>query len=68
MPAAPMIDAVDVIRFVGAQAFGRARDLVRAGLVDDVVWHDDDGSVTGVVSGSADDPYKLRVETTPARG
>ncbi|WP_416396297.1 MULTISPECIES: SWIM zinc finger family protein, partial [unclassified Curtobacterium] len=68
MPAAPMIDAVDVIRFVGPQAFGRARDLVRAGLVDDVVWHDDDGSVTGVVSGSADDPYELRVETTPARG
>lgn len=63
-----MIDAVDVIRFVGPQAFGRARDLVRAGLVDDVVWHDDDGTVTGVVSGSADDPYELRVETTPARG
>ncbi|MGN8050574.1 SNF2-related protein [Curtobacterium sp. 22159] len=68
MPAAPMIDAVDVIRFVGPQAFGRARDVVRAGLVDDVVWHDDDGTVTGVVSGSADDPYELRVETTPARG
>ncbi|WP_139202082.1 DEAD/DEAH box helicase [Curtobacterium sp. MCBA15_016] len=68
MPAAPMIDAVDVIRFVGPQAFGRARDLVRAGLVDDVVWHDDDGTVTGAVSGSADDPYELRIETTPARG
>ncbi|WP_336697113.1 DEAD/DEAH box helicase [Curtobacterium sp. USHLN213] len=68
MPAAPMIDAVDVIRFVGPQAFGRARDLVRAGLVDDVVWHDDDGTVTGTVSGSADDPYELRIETTPARG
>ncbi len=63
-----MIDAVDVIRFVGPQAFGRARDLVRAGLVDDVVWHDDDGTVTGTVSGSADDPYELRIETTPARG
>ncbi|OII16949.1 hypothetical protein BIV03_04900 [Curtobacterium sp. MCBA15_016] len=63
-----MIDAVDVIRFVGPQAFGRARDLVRAGLVDDVVWHDDDGTVTGAVSGSADDPYELRIETTPARG
>ncbi|MDR6572497.1 hypothetical protein J2X60_001137 [Curtobacterium sp. 320] len=68
MPAAPMIDAVDVIRFVGPQAFGRARDLVRAGLVDDAVWHDDDGTVTGAVSGSADDPYELRIETTPARG
>ncbi|MFJ2980709.1 SNF2-related protein [Curtobacterium sp. NPDC087082] len=68
MPAAPMIDAVDVIRFVGPQAFGRARDLVRAGLVDDVVWHDDDGTVTATVSGSADDPYELRIETTPARG
>lgn len=63
-----MIDAVDVIRFVGPQAFGRARDLVRAGLVDDAVWHDDDGTVTGAVSGSADDPYELRIETTPARG
>jgi hypothetical protein len=63
-----MIDAVDVIRFVGPQAFGRARDLVRAGLVDDVVWHDDDGTVTATVSGSADDPYELRIETTPARG
>jgi len=63
-----MIDAVDVIRFVGPQAFGRARDLVRAGLVDDAVWHDDDGTVTATVSGSADDPYELRVETTPARG
>ncbi|AOX66879.1 hypothetical protein BJK06_15145 [Curtobacterium sp. BH-2-1-1] len=63
-----MIDAVDVIRFVGPQAFGRARDLVRAGLVDDAVWHDDDGTVTGAVSGSADDPYELRIETSPARG
>ncbi|MFJ3035661.1 SNF2-related protein [Curtobacterium pusillum] len=68
MPAAPMIDAVDVIRFVGPQTFGRARDLVRAGLVDDAVWHDDDGTVTATVTGSADDPYELRVETTPARG
>lgn len=63
-----MIDAVDVIRFVGPQAFGRARDLVRAGLVDDADWHDDDGTVTATVSGSADDPYDVRVETTPARG
>ncbi|WIB78796.1 DEAD/DEAH box helicase [Curtobacterium sp. MCPF17_002] len=68
MPAAPMIDAVDVIRFVGPQAFGRARDIVRAGLVDDAVWHDDDGTVTATVSGSADDPYEVRIETTPARG
>ncbi|MBA8989939.1 hypothetical protein FHW23_001185 [Curtobacterium pusillum] len=68
MPAAPMIDAVDVIRFVGPQTFGRARDLVRAGLVDHAVWHDDDGTVTAAVLGSADDPYELRVETTPARG
>ncbi|WP_144750576.1 DEAD/DEAH box helicase [Curtobacterium pusillum] len=67
MPAAPMIDAVDVIRFVGPQTFGRARDLVRAGLVDDAVWHDD-GTVTATVTGSTDDPYELRVETTPARG
>ena len=63
-----MIDAVDVIRFVGPQAFGRARDLVRAGLVDEAVWHDDAGTVTATVSGSADDPYEVRVETTPARG
>jgi hypothetical protein len=63
-----MIDAVDVIRFVGPQAFGRARDLVRAGLVDQAVWQDDDGTVTARVSGSADDPYDVRVETTPARG
>ncbi|WP_152427208.1 DEAD/DEAH box helicase [Curtobacterium flaccumfaciens] len=68
MPAAPMIDAVDVIRFVGPQTFGRARDVVRAGLVDDATWHDDDGTVTAVVSGTADDPYELRVDTTPARG
>jgi hypothetical protein len=63
-----MIDAVDVIRFVGPQTFGRARDLVRAGLVDEATWHDDDGTVTARVSGSADDPYELSVETTPARG
>lgn len=63
-----MIDAVDVIRFVGPQTFGRARDVVRAGLVDDADWHDDDGTVTATVSGSADEPYTLRVETTPARG
>lgn len=63
-----MIDAVDVIRFVGPQAFGRARDLVRAGLVDDAAWDDEDGTVTATVSGSADDPYDVRVETTPARG
>ncbi len=63
-----MIDAVDVIRFVGPQTFGRARDVVRAGLVEDATWHDDDGTVTATVSGSADDPYELRVETTVARG
>ncbi|MBT2500952.1 DEAD/DEAH box helicase [Curtobacterium sp. ISL-83] len=68
MPAAPMIDAVDVIRFVGPQAFGRARDIVRAGHVDDADWHDDDGTVTATVSGTADDPYQVRIETTPARG
>ncbi|MFJ3027988.1 SNF2-related protein [Curtobacterium sp. NPDC087080] len=68
MPAAPMIDAVDVIRFVGPQTLGRARDVVRAGLVEDATWHDDDGTVTATVSGSADDPYELRVETTVARG
>ncbi|MFJ4297633.1 SNF2-related protein [Curtobacterium sp. NPDC089689] len=68
MPAAPMIDAVDVIRFVGPQAFGRARDVVRAGLVEDAAWHDDDSTVTASVSGTADEPYDVRIETTPARG
>ena len=63
-----MIDAVDVIRFVGPQTFGRARDVVRAGLVDDAVWHDDAGTVTARVSGTADDPYDVTVDTTPARG
>ncbi|WP_146243691.1 DEAD/DEAH box helicase [Curtobacterium sp. MCBD17_008] len=68
MPAAPMIDAVDVIRFVGPQTFGRARDVVRAGLVEDATWHDEDGSITATVSGSADDPYDVQVDTTIARG
>ena len=63
-----MIDAVDVIRFVGPQAFGRARDIVRAGLVEYATWDDDAGIVTATVSGSADDPYDVRIETTPARG
>ena len=63
-----MIDAVDVIRFVGPQTFGRARDVVRAGLVEDATWHEDSGTITASVSGSADDPYELRVETTLARG
>ncbi|WP_413602265.1 SNF2-related protein [Curtobacterium sp. Curtsp57] len=67
MPAAPMIDAVDVIRFVGPQTFGRARDIVRRGLVDDATWHDD-GTITGVVAGSADEPYEVHVDTTAARG
>ncbi|MCJ1715390.1 DEAD/DEAH box helicase [Curtobacterium sp. VKM Ac-2922] len=68
MPAAPMIDAVDVIRFVGPQTFGRARDLVRQGLVESAVWDDDAGTITGVVAGSADDPYDVHVDTTAARG
>lgn len=63
-----MIDAVDVIRFVGPQTFGRARDVVRAGLVEDATWHDEDGSITATVSGSADDPYDVQVDTTIARG
>lgn len=63
-----MIDAVDVIRFVGPQTFGRARDVVRAGLVEDATWTDEDGSITATVGGSADDPYEVRVETTIARG
>ncbi len=63
-----MIDGVDVIRFVGPQTFGRARDVVRAGLVDDAAWHDDTGTVTATVSGTADTPYDVRVDTTPARG
>ncbi|WP_175470232.1 DEAD/DEAH box helicase [Curtobacterium sp. MCBA15_001] len=68
MPAAPMIDAVDVIRFVGPQTFGRARDLVRQGLVESAVWDDDAGTITGSVAGSADDPYDVHVDTTAARG
>ncbi|MGW8432640.1 DEAD/DEAH box helicase [Curtobacterium citreum] len=68
MPAVPMIDAVDVIRFVGPQTFGRGRDVVRAGLVEDAAWREDDGTVTATVTGSDDDPYELRVETTLARG
>ncbi|MCP1501568.1 superfamily II DNA or RNA helicase [Curtobacterium herbarum] len=67
MPAAPMIDAVDVIRFVGPQTFGRARDVVRAGLVEEATWHED-GTITAAVSGSAADPYDVQVETTIARG
>ncbi len=60
-----MIDAVDVIRFVGTAGLRRARDVVRAGLVDDAAWHDADGTVTASVSGSADEPYAVRIETTP---
>ncbi|TCL85278.1 SNF2 family DNA or RNA helicase [Curtobacterium sp. PhB142] len=63
-----MIDAVDVIRFVGPQTFGRARDVVRAGLVDDAVWNADDGTVTATVTGTADDPYECRIDMTVARG
>jgi hypothetical protein len=62
-----MIDAVDVIRFVGPRTFGRARDVVRRGLVDDATWHDD-GTITGTVAGSADEPYEVHVDTTVARG
>jgi hypothetical protein len=43
-----MIDAVDVIRFVGPQTFGRARDIVRRGLVEDATAHED-GSITATV-------------------
>ncbi|WP_267420471.1 MULTISPECIES: DEAD/DEAH box helicase [unclassified Curtobacterium] len=67
MPAAPMIDAVDVIRFVGPQTFGRARDIVRRGLVEDATAHED-GSITATVAGSADVPYDVHVDTTVARG
>ncbi|WIB27560.1 DEAD/DEAH box helicase [Curtobacterium sp. MCSS17_015] len=67
MPAAPMIDAVDVIRFVGPQTFGRARDVVRAGLVEHATWHED-GTITATVSGSGDHPYDVHVDTTTARG
>ncbi|PZE62683.1 hypothetical protein DEI83_14830 [Curtobacterium sp. MCBD17_021] len=62
-----MIDAVDVIRFVGPQTFGRARDVVRAGLVEDATWHED-GTITATVSGSGDRPYDVHVDTTTARG
>ncbi len=62
-----MIDAVDVIRFVGPQTFGRARDLVRRGLVEEATWHDD-GTITASVSGSADEPYDVHVDTILARG
>ncbi|WP_123652979.1 DEAD/DEAH box helicase [Curtobacterium sp. ZW137] len=67
MPAAPMIDAVDVIRFVGPQTFGRARDIVRRGLVEEATFHDD-GTITASVAGSEDDPYVVSVDTTVARG
>ncbi|WIB36969.1 SWIM zinc finger family protein [Curtobacterium sp. MCJR17_043] len=53
---------------MGPQTFGRARDVVRAGLVEDATWHDEDGSITATVSGSADDPYDVQVDTTIARG
>jgi superfamily II DNA or RNA helicase len=68
-----MIDAVDVIRLVGPQAFGKAREIVRLGLVDDCVWDPSLQLLTARVESSDprhadDDPYEVRVDLLPAAG
>jgi superfamily II DNA or RNA helicase len=68
MEASPMIDAVDVIRAVGPQAFGRGRDIVRAGGVVDAVWDAEAQEITGRVEGTAADPYECRITMRAARG
>ncbi|MFZ7087669.1 SNF2-related protein [Curtobacterium sp. RRHDQ10] len=68
MSAAPLVDAVDVIRLVGPRAFGRAKDELRTGNVEQVAYDEDDLTVHASVQGSAPSPYRVRVDVLPARG
>jgi superfamily II DNA or RNA helicase len=62
-----MIDAVDIIRQVGPNAFGRARDIVRAGLVRSAEYDPALQLITGVVEGTSDVPYSCRVHMLAAK-
>ncbi|WP_066520700.1 DEAD/DEAH box helicase [Curtobacterium ammoniigenes] len=62
---APRIDAIDIVRSVGPQAFARARDIVRQGLVSGFAFDPALQLVTARVAGTAAAPYAVRITLRP---
>ncbi len=65
--AAPLVDVTDIIRLVGNAAFNRATGYARSGAVESLDWDDDSRTLTASVQGTADRPYRCRIELAPAR-
>jgi len=62
-----MIDAVDIVRFVGPRPFGRAKLSLGADSVSDLAWDPDRQVATAAVQGSVPVPYRVHVDMVPGR-
>ncbi|MBD8659745.1 DEAD/DEAH box helicase [Frigoribacterium sp. CFBP 8754] len=68
LDVAPLVDAVDVIRFVGPRPFAKGRQYSREDRVRDITYDPVDQVVTGTVRGSAAEPYRCEIVLQPTRG
>jgi uncharacterized Zn finger protein len=57
----PLVDATEITRLVGRNAFERGQAYFRQGAVVDVSWNPDTRVVSALVQGSAPDPYACSV-------
>ncbi|WP_157155764.1 DEAD/DEAH box helicase [Diaminobutyricimonas sp. LJ205] len=57
----PLVNAIDVIRLVGKNAFDRAQAYARQGAVAGLDWQADQGLLVSTVQGSEPRPYRCRV-------
>jgi len=68
LDVAPLVDAVDVIRFVGPRPFAKGRQYSREDRVADIAYDPSDQVVTGTVRGSTAEPYRCEIVLQPTRG
>src|SRR4051794_15594 len=65
----PLVDATEITRLVGRNAFERGQAYFRQGAVVDVSWNADTRVVSAFVQGSAPEPYACSVTLgTTGRG
>jgi superfamily II DNA or RNA helicase len=65
----PLVDATEITRLVGRNAFERGQAYFRQGAVLDVSWNADTRVISALVQGSAPDPYACSVTLgTTGRG
>jgi len=68
LDVAPLVDAVDVIRFVGPRPFAKGRQYSREDRVRDITYDPVDQVATGTVRGSSAEPYRCEIVLQPTRG